>query len=125
MTTLGMNFSLKEELLGDPAGQISADTAKTVAAPVARPPKALLVEDDQINRVVMRDMGLADGHSLVAAHRGGKGVGAFKASSFEIILMPPTISRRRMPDQRALDRHSPMTQKPHAWACGFCAFSRL
>ena len=49
--------------------------------------KVLLVEDNEINRVVVREMLHADGHSVVEAHDGFEGVELSKESEFDIILM--------------------------------------
>ena len=53
----------------------------------SRPLKVLLVEDNEINRIVAREMLLGDGHSLVEAHDGFEGVEMSKTQEFDIILM--------------------------------------
>lgn len=56
-------------------------------APKQRPLKVLLVEDNEINRIVARGMLQAEGHTVVEAHDGEKGVEASKATRFDLILM--------------------------------------
>jgi PAS domain S-box-containing protein len=53
----------------------------------SRPLKVLLVEDNEINRTVAREMLLADGHNVVEAHDGFEGVEMSKTEEFDIILM--------------------------------------
>ena len=52
-----------------------------------RPLNVLLVEDNEINRIVAREMLLAEGHSVVEAHDGRQGVHAAKDTKFDFILM--------------------------------------
>ncbi|MFQ3183236.1 MAG: PAS domain S-box-containing protein [Alteromonas macleodii] len=49
--------------------------------------KVLLVEDNEINRVVVREMLHADGHTVVEAHDGFEAVELSKEIKFDIILM--------------------------------------
>ena len=49
--------------------------------------KVLLVEDNEINRTVAREMLLADGHTVVEANDGFEGVEMSKTEEFDIILM--------------------------------------
>jgi PAS domain S-box-containing protein len=49
--------------------------------------KVLLVEDNEINRIVAREMLLGDGHTVVEAHDGFEGVEMSKTEEFDIILM--------------------------------------
>jgi PAS domain S-box-containing protein len=53
----------------------------------SRPLKVLLVEDNEINRTVAREMLVADGHTVVEAHDGFEGVEMSKTEEFDIILM--------------------------------------
>jgi CheY-like chemotaxis protein len=53
----------------------------------SRPLKVLLVEDNEINRIVAREMLLADGHTVVEAHDGFEGVEMSKTEEFDIILI--------------------------------------
>jgi CheY-like chemotaxis protein len=47
----------------------------------------LLVEDNEINRIVAGEMLIADGHSVVEAHDGRQGVDLSTATKFDLILM--------------------------------------
>jgi PAS domain S-box-containing protein len=49
--------------------------------------KVLLVEDNEINRTVAREMLLEDGHTVVEAHDGFESVEMSKTEEFDIILM--------------------------------------
>ena len=51
------------------------------------PLKILLVEDNEINRVVVCEMLHADGHTVVEAHDGFEGVELSKKTKFDVILM--------------------------------------
>jgi CheY-like chemotaxis protein/anti-sigma regulatory factor (Ser/Thr protein kinase) len=53
----------------------------------SRPLKVLLVEDNEINRSVAREMLLADGHTVFDAHDGFEGIEISKTQEFDIILM--------------------------------------
>lgn len=54
--------------------------------PIA-PLNVLLVEDNEINRIVAREMLQSDGHTVTEAHDGAKGVSAAEAENFDLILM--------------------------------------
>jgi CheY-like chemotaxis protein len=58
----------------------------------SRPLKVLLVEDNEINRIVAREMLLADGHTVVEANDGFEGVKMSKTEEFDIILMDISMS---------------------------------
>lgn len=49
--------------------------------------RVLLVEDNEVNRIVARKMIEADGHSVVEAHNGQEGAELAAAQSFDLILM--------------------------------------
>jgi len=49
--------------------------------------KVLIVEDNEINRTVLRQMLLADGHQVTEAHDGADGVRRAGAERFDLILM--------------------------------------
>jgi CheY-like chemotaxis protein len=53
----------------------------------SRPLKVLIVEDNEINRVVACEMLRADGHTAVEAHDGLEGVEMSRTEEFDIILM--------------------------------------
>jgi PAS domain S-box-containing protein len=61
-------------------------SAPVEAASVA-PMKVLIVEDNRINRVVLRDMLEQDGHSVDEAHDGQQGVEMAARRSYDIVLM--------------------------------------
>lgn len=56
-------------------------------SPKQRALKVLLVEDNEINRIVARGMLQAEGHTVVEAHDGKQGVEASKSTRFDLILM--------------------------------------
>lgn len=56
-------------------------------APPATGLKILLVEDNEINRLVARDMLLKDGHAVLEAHDGREGVHCANLQQFDVILM--------------------------------------
>jgi len=69
-----------------------AERPEVKATPIARgaPMEALrvlLVEDNEINRIVAREMLQSEGHTVVEAHDGRAGVDAAQASRFDLILM--------------------------------------
>lgn len=47
----------------------------------------LLVEDNEINRIVAREMLEADGHKVTEAHNGAEGVDVAQKQNFDLILM--------------------------------------
>ena len=57
------------------------------AARIARPMQVLVVEDNEINRTVVRDMLEADGHHVTEAADGQLGVAAAQTRRFDLILM--------------------------------------
>ena len=60
---------------------------------VAHGLKVLLVEDNQINRFVARDMLESDGHSVTEAVDGAAGVAAARREPFDLILMDISMPR--------------------------------
>jgi PAS domain S-box-containing protein len=73
-----------------PVEAASAPMRKNVPATVrktTRPLQILLVEDNEINRIVAREMLQAEGHRVVEAHDGRQGVDASQATTFDLILM--------------------------------------
>ncbi len=63
-----------------------ADTAHDPKAPT-RPLHVLLVEDNEINRIVAREMLEAEGHSVTLAHNGREGVDLSATTAFDLIFM--------------------------------------
>lgn len=53
----------------------------------ARPLRVLVVEDNEINRFVVREMLQAEGHDVKEAHDGQQGVDMAAAEKFDLILM--------------------------------------
>lgn len=51
------------------------------------PLNVLVVEDNEMNRFVVRNMLLSDGHNVVEAHNGQKGVQVAQETAFDLILM--------------------------------------
>ena len=47
----------------------------------------LLIEDNEINRIVAREMLEADGHTVTEAHDGLQGVHTAQSKNFDLILM--------------------------------------
>jgi PAS domain S-box-containing protein len=61
---------------------------RPLAAPVAtKPLLVLVVEDNEINRFVVREMLQADGHDVTVAHDGQQGVDLAAEKKFDLILM--------------------------------------
>ncbi len=57
------------------------------AAPLARPMVTLVVEDNDFNRLIVRDMLLKEGHDVVEARDGDEGIALANARRFDMILM--------------------------------------
>lgn len=64
-----------------------ADESTGTIAHINRALDVLIVEDNQINRVVLRDMLLAEGHNVTEAMNGEEGVRISELRRFDIILM--------------------------------------
>ena len=78
-----------------------ADASAEIEAPT-RPLNVLLVEDNEINRMVAREMLVAEGHSVTLAHDGREGVELSNTTRFDLIFMD--ISMPVM-DGRVATRH--------------------
>jgi CheY-like chemotaxis protein len=63
-----------------------ADAHSQIQGPT-RPLNVLLVEDNEINRIVAREMLEAEGHKVTLAHDGREGVELSKSSRFDLIFM--------------------------------------
>jgi CheY-like chemotaxis protein len=61
--------------------------ATSISGTPSRSLTILLVEDNEINRFVAREMLQSEGHNVVEAHDGQQGVIASKATKFDLILM--------------------------------------
>jgi len=64
----------------------AVETSDTRAGPAQRH-KVLIVEDNEINRMVLRQMLLADGHTVAEAHDGAEGVRMAGQDRYDLILM--------------------------------------
>ncbi|MEP1586208.1 MAG: ATP-binding protein [Tateyamaria sp.] len=60
---------------------------EVLSTPPSRRLNILLVEDNEINRIVASEMLQSDGHTVVVAHNGQQGVETSKATTFDLILM--------------------------------------
>ena len=70
------------------AASAPADITEEVANFVpSRALSILLVEDNEINRIVAREMLQAEGHTVIEAHDGSQGVQAASERAFDLILM--------------------------------------
>lgn len=67
--------------------QARDDTAEGRPARAAAPRKILIVEDNRINRVVLRDLLEQDGHHVDEAHDGAEGVDRAKRTSYDLVFM--------------------------------------
>lgn len=78
--------------IGKPVPRKERPKTTAVAGPTrrlvpSRPLRLLLVEDNQINRLVAREMLQKSGHVVVEAHDGREGVHAAASQAFDAILM--------------------------------------
>jgi len=65
----------------------AADAARPVAGKPLAPLKVLIVEDNRINRVVLRDLLEQDGHEVDEAHDGQQGLSMADRKSYDLVLM--------------------------------------
>jgi CheY-like chemotaxis protein len=70
-----------------PAARTGPSGAVPEPAPTAPRRKILIVEDNEINRTVLREMLTADGHRVIEAHDGRDGVRLASQDRFDLILM--------------------------------------
>ena len=69
------------------ARPVCAKPADVPPRPADGPLKVLLVEDNQINRIVAREMLQSDGHTVTEAHDGKQGADIAQTDRFDLILM--------------------------------------
>ncbi|MDU8913698.1 ATP-binding protein [Aestuariicoccus sp. MJ-SS9] len=70
---------------GDP--DAPGDAPAPRAAGAIAPCKVLIVEDNRINRIVLRDLLEKDGHQVDEAHDGQQGVEKVKRNSYDLVFM--------------------------------------
>ncbi|MBS8228429.1 ATP-binding protein [Vannielia litorea] len=82
---VGSSFQVRlpVEPIAAPGPEVAARKPRSVAAAS----RVLLVEDNEINRVVAREMLEAAGHSVTVAHNGREAVERAEAEPFDLILM--------------------------------------
>lgn len=81
----GSKFFVKLPVsIADPVGELSASEP---AEQTSTKFNVLLVEDNEINRIVAREMLEADGHSVTEAFDGQEGVDKAQSETFDLILM--------------------------------------
>ncbi len=81
----GSTFWVKLPAKQAKAPEVIEETPKTFVP--GRAMKILLVEDNEINRMLTREMLQMDGHTVVEAHDGREGVEAANAAPYDLILM--------------------------------------
>lgn len=83
---LGSRFRLVLPLPATDLGVPAAAPARNT--PAARAPlRVLVVEDNPVNRMVLREMLLGDGHAVTEAADGAEGVAQAQAAAHDLILM--------------------------------------
>lgn len=83
---LGSRFRLVLPL--PPTDGPTPDLAPPAPAPAATSPlRVLVVEDNAVNRMVLREMLLADGHTVTEATDGAEGVAQAQAAAHDLIFM--------------------------------------
>jgi PAS domain S-box-containing protein len=81
----GSQFFVKVPVtIADPIGELSATEP---AVQTNTKFNVLLVEDNEINRIVAREMLESDGHSVTEAHDGQEGVEKSQSETYDLILM--------------------------------------
>ncbi|ROU04327.1 PAS domain-containing hybrid sensor histidine kinase/response regulator [Histidinibacterium lentulum] len=112
----------------------TSDAARPAAAKLLDPLKVLIVEDNRINRVVLRDLLEQDGHQVDEAHDGEQGLSMAGRKSYDLVLMDISmpvmdgvaatraIRRRETPGTRlpivALTAHAGSADKERFRAAG-------
>ena len=70
-----------------PASSAEATPDIQHKAPAIAPRKILIVEDNRINRLVLRDLLEQDGHSVDEAHDGEQGVALARRKAYDLVFM--------------------------------------
>ena len=91
----GSHFWLRLPLpaSSDPMARTARPTSKTAPAQTKRALNILVVEDNEINRLVVREMLQTIGHTVTEAHDGQDGVALAEAQSYDLILMDISMPR--------------------------------
>lgn len=90
-STFTVELPLHEAALPDPPDMGRAPEAAGTAA--ARPLSILVAEDNAINRFVLREILLRDGHNVTEAHDGWQAVEQARERAFDLILMDISMPR--------------------------------
>lgn len=69
------------------ATESRAQSGEEVASPTVKPLDILMVEDNEINRLIASEFMAIDGHNIVLAHDGLEGVAFANQQRFDLILM--------------------------------------
>jgi CheY-like chemotaxis protein len=69
------------------AESAAQETKVPVTSPIGAPKRVLIVEDNEINRFVVHNMLIADGHDVTEAFDGQQGVDKAHDEKFDLILM--------------------------------------
>ncbi|WP_286131212.1 ATP-binding protein [Loktanella sp. 5RATIMAR09] len=86
-SVVGQGSTFWVKLPVTPAGPADGKPEQPAILLPTRPLNVLLVEDNEINRIVAREMLQAEGHSVVEANDGPQGVAAATETHFDLILM--------------------------------------
>ncbi len=73
--------------MGLPPSPPESTVEYSTDAAVVAPMKILIVEDNRINRIVLRDLLEQDGHTVDEAHNGQQGVEKVDKASYDIVFM--------------------------------------
>lgn len=79
--------------VADPPSVQTPGSGPASAASAAAGRRVLLVEDNRINRFILREMLTADGHDVTEATDGAAGVALADAQAFDLILMDISMPR--------------------------------
>ena len=128
--TMGGEIGLESELgegslfwvrlpIGEPSADMASPaqpvTRRTPGCPFGEPMDILLVEDNQINRLVAREMLEKCGHHVTEAHDGLEGIHFAQQASFHVILMDISMpevdgvtATHRIRTEDGPNRHTPI-----------------
>lgn len=86
-STQGAGSTFLVEVPAMAAKSAAQETKVPVASPIGAPQRVLIVEDNEINRFVVHNMLIADGHHVTEAFDGQEGVYKAYEEKFDLILM--------------------------------------